>query len=421
LKRTQADLEAAFGLLEQQGAAYLAESMNSGGQTIVALRPHAEPGARRRPHRRTAGLAVAAAVLAAAVSVSVASLRGTSEARNQAGSANAIPVCMSRLPSSWGTALRAHPIRVAGQNLSIVAVDGQGDVIVQWTVAGRSLRIGRVTGDAVEQIARVALRADQAVARVAVDAHSVVVELMPRPEDGAQRVNVEDIVLIDRHTGRVTHLLPSAPIPPGYVSAAGPGSWAVLQDGVYYWLEGPDQDNAPQTLLSYDTATKAYAARATQQAAVYWSPLGISWDGGSIPAGGLPPVLPPTEQHKQTLAYDGASVAWSTYDRPSLVHWSDRTGHTRVLEQKVMSQLAIEAVSGPYILLTSGEGDDHDKVNGNVQILDTRTGALADTGINGSLEPGPSGPGVLAFWPVPPSATAQLLYTRGLPGLTCQH
>ena len=82
-----------------------------------------------------------------------------------------------------------------------------------------------------------------------------------------------------------------------------------------------------------------------------------------------------------------------------------------------MEFLSVEAVAGPYVFLNSGEGSDWDRVSGDVQVLDTRTGAMADTGLI-RWEADHSAAGLVTLSPRI-GDTIRVLDTNGLPGLNC--
>ena len=413
--RTLTDLHAAYDALERHARAYENADHSGPDVEIPLLAPAAPSGP---PRRRRARVFAAAAAVATLAGGSAYLWSGARSGDNEAAD-GVTPVCIAALPSAWRQALQtmpsAEPTSVAETPLAVTA-DGH---VQYWDVADGAFNVFTAAeGGGPMAIYRLTLRAGQAVARVAVDDTSIVVELSPPVTQDGKPNNVEDIVLVDQRTGEIKHLLAGAPVPRGDVSGANPGSWATLQDGVYYWLEGAGYDNAPQTLMSYDIASGTYGAVDTGQAAVYLTALGISWDGGSIPVRNLPPVHPPVDLVRQTVASDGESLAWATYDDPSTVHWADNSGASRVLTQDVMSDLTVQAVSGPYVFLTSGEGSDSDQVNGDIQVLDTRTGALVDSGIQAAMARVSRG-GIVAIADESGSFGTQVLDVNDLPELTC--
>ncbi len=418
--RTVADLEKLYTLLEGQADAYLADSAPSTPGAATAPWPAdlVEPPSRtRRAHRSRVAPLLAAAAVVVSVSVGLA-LHNLGTTDNAPGSGNATPACRTPLPTAWRTALHARQLTVDGKWLSADSITSDGLVVAHWYAADGSLHLGTSSdGARIKDLFRLPVAANRFVTRIAADAKTAVIALAPnRPKDSPSSP-VDELRLVDLATGRSENILPEAPMPVGDV--VGPGGWAVIQDGVVYWLAGPDYDNAPQMLMSYDIAHRTYAARPTGEADVYWNPLGISWRDGSVPVHGLPPVLPATGEHHMTVAYDGSAVAWSLYDDPSTVYWSDSSGVTRAVSQHLMSQVLVEAVAGPYVLLTYGEGDVKDQVNGDVQVLDTRTGALADTGLN-AYEANRSRNGTVTFSPNDAAGSPLLvLDTGGLPPLTC--
>ena len=124
--------------------------------------------------------------------------------------------------------------------------------------------------------------------------------------------------------------------------------------------------------------------------------LGIYWQGGHLTNQQLPAVHPPLEQRYMTRSYRSTyAVAWSLYSDPTtlvLVGPLPRRSTLR-LRQHLAHYIYIDAVAGPFVFLDSGEGDGSDAMNGNVQVLDTRTGAIAEPArASGCRPPAPAAP-----------------------------
>jgi len=407
--RTLSDLEAAFQALERRASAVYGE--HDLDRTVANRR------ARTSTHRRVV-LATAAAV-AVGASAAVASYLWTENDNRVSPAGSRTAVCVAPLPPQWRQALPAHQIRVDGQAVLPVQVDADGRVTVDWVVDGVE-QVGQVgRDDSVSKIAQLPIPTGHGVMSVSVDSRSVVIVLfrLPTGSSGGSPSDTDDAVVIDRHTGAVTHLLAGAPVPSGYAFG---GHWGNLVDGIYYWAEVPVRGDGRlnDLLMSYDPTDHSYAVKARGDS-LNSNPLGYFWDGGSFPLMDVPPVHPVVTDVAQTMATDGKSLSWSTYDDPSTVFWSDVSGASRAFSQNLMHQVSIDGVSGPYVFLSYGEGDDADKVSGSEHVLDTRTGALADTGVPQISLRGMSGNSVIAFWSTAKTSTTQVVNLNELPQIDC--
>jgi hypothetical protein len=398
--RIESDLHAAFALLERQGDEYLAAF--AGGTDEPAVEIVVEPAPPQRRRARTI-LPILAGAAAVATALGVISVGGGGSARQGPGGA-ATPVCVTALPPAWQAALSARTVTVDGTGATGEAVGTDGTVVLSWLGTDGMWRVGTVAPGAtnVHQVYR-----QPTPGRVwgfAADSHFAVVTV------GRSKGRVDEFVLVDLATGDTTN--PLADAPPG-ATPSDPKE-PTLQDGTLYWLG--DAEHA-DTLYSYDISARSYDSTQIDLADFHWTPLGFVWSDGSIPAAGLPSIRPPLSDRGISVAHDGSTLAWSYYDDAATVHWSEQSGTTRDLDQHVMQFLTVDAVAGPYVFLNSGEGSDTDQVTGDVQILDTRTGAMADTGLR-YWEADHSADGVVTLSPRI-GDTVRILDTNNLPGLHC--
>lgn len=404
--RTESDLVDAFDELEQRADAYLATtaattSRPAGRAVVLDLERHPVRVARRASTtRRAAVAAISVGLLAVGATV----LRSATAPDSTAG--GGIAACIAPLPGAWRAALDSAPVRApGGATLDPAGITPSGNVLASWsTRASVHLdvvsRAGRVT-----ELYRHRLVPHELVTQVRTDATYAVVGTSIGHHGNR-------IVLVDLATGKTRQLLAHAPL--AHSAQIGPGAWIVVMNGSVYWPAA----GRTWSVIGYDIATHRYTSRRTPDEAVYATPDGISWSTGSIARAGLPPVHPAIGDAKLTLATDGQHLAWSEYADPSHVSWSEQSGASRSVVQHVMHFLSVGAVSGPYVFLTSGEGDDSDKVDGDLQVLDTRTGALADTGLQ-SWDQGVARNGLLALTANDPKKSMKVLDTSNLPRITC--
>jgi len=221
--RTLSDLEAAFDVLGRRAEEFYGE--HDLDRTIGH-----SPRRRPAPRRRVA--LAAAAVVAVSGTGAGASYLWSSGSHAPAADGPAVPMCVGQLPTQWQQAFVARSIRADGQSVSPVQVDASGKVTVQWTIGG-TLNVGQVgPDDVVTRIGQLVLPAGHGALSVTVDSRSIVVVLfrLPAASSGGSPSDTDDIAVIDRVTGAVTHVLAGAPVPSGY---AFEGHWGNLVGGVF--------------------------------------------------------------------------------------------------------------------------------------------------------------------------------------------
>jgi hypothetical protein len=318
-------------------------------------------------------------------------------------------VCVASLPRAWEQALHNDVVPTAGSNPGPLAITNDGAVITDWTDGQGDVRFGSVKpGSTVATLGRMPTPTGSKIGTVAAAGHFAVASFY-------RGGRTTDIDLFDLATGRVTPLLPDAPLA-RHAHAFG-GAWLTVQHKTVYWPASRTASGAPNVLISYDIAKRSYRRKQTDGPAVFYNPLGIYWQGGYLASQQLPPDHPPIGQ-RMTVATDSDALAWSSGDGSTL-RWSDLEGDSRTLSQDLSHFLGIDAVAGPYVLLDRGEGDDSDAMSGNVQLLDTRTGAIADTHVQAGWYPVVSRGGLLAFATGDRGSTFHLVDTSKLPELRC--
>lgn len=392
--RTTDDLNGAFALLERDAEDYLQFT----GPRAAARGP------RQRGRRFLAG--AAAAVVTVGVAVGAAALYSPRGHNVSGGSAT--NVCVTKLPAAWNQALRGT-VPFAGIVPQPLTVTAGGSVIVQWTDTRGDLRVGRFTpSHSIEPLARIPMSSGSYTVHSAANDHYAVTPLF----HGRHIVAID---LVDLSNGRITPLLPRAPF--ARHAQVSPGSWLTIQHGTVYWPASRTKHSAPNVLISYNIASRSYSARQVAGPAVYLNPLGIYWQGGHLANGPLPPAHPAFGT-RMTSASDGTAISWSSDDRT--IHWSDLDGATRTLQQHLSHFLGVDGVAGPYVFFDRGEGDDTDQLNGNVHVLDTRTGAIADTHTQ-AWWTAVSRHGTMVFATmIDKSSKVHVVDTTKLPELTCK-
>jgi hypothetical protein len=382
--RTKTDLAGAFALLEEQADEYV---HSTGLQAIDRSRPR---------HRFVA--AAAAAVVTVGVAAGAMTIYSATDRGPSAGSAT--NACVTSLPAAWHQAFRDE-VEVPGSDAQPLAVSGAGALVTAWTDSDGNLGFGRVQpGLPLAPVGTIHTPTGTKIGTVASDGKDAVASFYR----GARTRAVD---LIDLKTGDVTPLLRHAPL--AHHAHAFGGAWLTIQHRTVYWPASHAGSASPNVLVGYDIATRSYRHVQKPGPAVFYSPLGISWAGGNLASRALPPTHPAV----------GDPLAWSYYSDSSTVHWSDLEGHSRSVSQDLSHFLSVDAVAGPYVFLDRGEGDDADAMSGNVQILDTRTGAIADTHMQAAWYPVASRGGLLAFATGDPGSTFHLVDTEKLPQLRC--
>lgn len=364
----------------------------------------------RHVHRVHRSLAAAAGVIVAVgVGVGVGTLHSS---KNGTAAAGGTPIiaCKAPLPTAWQHALDASKIAQPGQYPQPLAVTKNGAVLLSWTDAAGDLHVGRLTsGLVVDRLAKITPPAATAVGTVAADGRHVVVSFRRRDRTSA-------IDLLDLATGRIRDLLPHAPLA-AHAQTVG-GAWLTIQHSTVYWPARSSQNTAPNILVSYNIGNDRYETRRVAGDAVYLNAAGIYWRDGHLLKQPPPPIHPPLEERYMTEAADEDVIAWSFFRDPTTVIWSQVSGAARTVRQHLARSINIDAVAGPYIFLDRGEGDDTDAINGDVYVLDIRTGALADTGTSGWL-PSESAGGTVAFTTTDRHTATRVLNVTHLPRLHC--
>jgi hypothetical protein len=166
------------------------------------------------------------------------------------------------------------------------------------------------------------------------------------------------------------------------------GTWALF-DGHVYWTE--PRSGALGTLLDHDLVART--TRTTEPdgvRSVLGSPNGVAWTDAHrrthLLAGAAPDQVPGQPGTHPGLVTDGRTYAWRS--GTSIGWYSAATKQDVVVRWFPGFQVAVLAVAGPYVLITS------DRASGATGwLIDTRTGAAASALTS---DVGASGNGILA-------------------------
>lgn len=339
-----------------------------------------ETPARRRVNQWVVAAAAAAVVVAAGTAVVAAQVLARRDVESAAGSAH--PTCTAALPPAWKHALAGPAWTVGGLDAWPDAVAKDGTVIAAAVdSSGASYRTSLVTPDGHATALLTVPRHHLGGPWTAdTDGRYAVFNFAPdeRVGDSEDRP-MNDVVIVDPHTGRRRHLLRDAPVPAGFVVAY---RGAVIQSGIVYWgMEQPGDQPGRGIVLAYDVASRRYRvlAHLRESAAVLRDPRGVHWADGLVPATGVPtsvPVAPASLEWRQRVLSDGTSYAWAgRTDAPDaqVVYWARGAvqHHWRVVSSRRLGAFDAMSVSGPFIFGV------HSNAGSNMYVLDTRTGAIA--------------------------------------------
>ena len=177
-------------------------------------------------------------------------------------------------------------------------------------------------------------------------------------------------------------------------------------------------------IIGYDltTNTSRIVAHTDGPVFVRQDPRGALWQGGSVPATGVPTAVP-AGGAVRTVYSDGVDYAWNVGWRTNHnIGWTDGDGRVRSFTVAILGHPTatpiVMAVSGPYVLLSPYSG----RVplpggRARLAVLDTRTGAIADLGVPMVDDSAAGRPAALAFTNRH-DATLRIS-TSGLPELRC--
>ena len=363
--------------------ALLRDTLHGRAATVIDAPPLLGAPDRHGRSRWLLVAATVAAVLVAGGGIAVWGLgRGTSSQHSGGGYAR---TCSATLPAAWKKASAAPEVTVEGHYASVVAVTSYGDVVTWMT--------GRL-----HQVAHVGLRKNTGTTRTlfagapddsistSVDGPDLVLSVAPTGSGQSLGPNVQDVVAIDLRTSTVRHLLPAAGMPAGDVVG---DRAAVVLDGLVYWTavpRGAQAKSGSGTVLAYDL-TRHRASVVARHASLQSTEderRGVFWTGGGVVARGVPAAVPgPRAKGVTAVVSDGTNFAWLGAGNPRVLGWADAAGDERRWSLDTVDGPGVEfqpiAVSGPFVFLEPmGSGDPH------AYVLDTRTGATADSGIMAS-------------------------------------
>ena len=326
--------------------------------------------------------------------------------------------CAAALPPAWLKALNARPISVDGSPAEVDGVTSDGSAIAQ-TLRGRyaeQLLLVSPTG-AVTPL--YSLPEGGSGLETDVGGSSVVLSISAsRKVDATTNFisGVTSIVAINTRTHHISRLLHTAPtaLRPSARDARSARNQvgnAVVQGQWVYWTVPKGKPSAAKgVVVGYDFATHHYRRVGTYHhgGGVTRDARGVWWPGGSIAASHVPsgvaPLHPETTFRRvfqHSVDTDGKDFAWAqTAER--IVHWAGPDSRSAGFEVEQMDSdddpgfQPIVGVAGHVVLMFTTDQ------SATYHLLDTRTGALADTDI---------GPGGSAF------AVGSTLYlTRPLSG-----
>ncbi|WP_375503331.1 hypothetical protein [uncultured Jatrophihabitans sp.] len=400
----------------------LRDTLHARAATITEA-PHLETTPRRADRSRWLLVAASVAtVLVAAGGVAVWGL-GRSNGQDHAGGGYA-QSCPAMLPKAWSDAFAAPRSTVPGFSASVVAATAYGDVVVWGDVqTDTTTGIGlRPVGGTVRTLYTVP--AGWTV-QTSVDGADLVLSLGPV----ARGPNVKDIVAINLRTSTVRHLLPLT----GTLSDTAVADRAAsVLDGIVYWIaipHGTDPGQSVGAVVAYDLRRHraTVVAHAHGLLAQPDDPGGVMWDGGGVARRGVPAAVPSTrsdDYHSISRTYgsvvtDGIDYAWIPIDRQNQVVWTDTRGDARswtLAAGSVPGKPDVVAVSGPFVVLLP---DEHEAPR--YYVLDTRTGALAATGVDATGAGVTLGTRMVLGTQAASQAptTSIVLDTAHLPRLTC--
>lgn len=335
--------------------------------------------------------------------------------------------CNATLPPAWRTALDGPAFSIGGYTPPVIGVLSDGSAVAT-PVGGRygdDVVLIDTSGKVIPiyQLPRGGLGLNTEVS-----GHTVVLNISTAPK-GSHTISTRptDIVDIDTRTRRVTHLLRH--VPPGLRARPAHGRTgaatndAVLQDGVAYWTAA-GRDLHHGLVVGYDLRTHRYRKVGTYSGAAYLDhdARGVFWGGGAIPAPHLPPQVasladrtnPRNFLHTDVVT-DGTHYAWS---QGQTVHWAGPDGEHadyRVPEiDHGGSGGVVYSVAGPFVLMYTAADA------ATFHVLDTATGALADTGIEPAGPVAGLGSTLYLDRSVKPGLDETIpVDTAKLPGLTC--
>ncbi len=209
-------------------------------------------------------------------------------------------------------------------------------------------------------------------------------------------------------------------MPSGYLA----GDGVALLDGVVYFGASPRRDGVGGVIIDYDltTNTSRIVAHTDARVFVRQDPRGALWQGGSVPASGVPAAVPGGGAVR-TVYSDGVDYAWNVDWRANHeIGWTDGDGRVHSFRVAIPGHAGATpiamAVAGPYVLLSPYSGRAPlPGARAPLAILDTRTGGIADLGVALVDMSAAGRPATLAFTNRH-DATLRIT-TSGLPELRC--
>lgn len=332
--------------------------------------------------------------------------------------ATAVGSCRATLPAAWRTALAAGSVRAPGGAAAVpVAITPDARTIVTWTRAGRSwYGVVAPAGRAVRPLYEIP--ADRDVASLDVDTQTLVLGEIEHAR-ASYGGPIAAVVAVNLGTGKARTILRPGP---GRTVAGSVSTAVFIQDGVIYWsLVAPGSHTGTvEAYVVRKDAAHVLGHTTGQDPTLNRDVRGVTWAGGKVANPHAVPLVPASAAN---VVSDGAAAAWQP--DTSLVHGLRRNGQrvtwadqhtTRTVTVHGIKNPDIALVGGPFVLLgpsTARPLPDGDPAT--MQLLDTRTGALAPIAVpTGALV------GAAGRWTFTTGTGVLLVDTTQLPGLHCR-
>ena len=399
----------------------LRDTLQGRAATVTDAPTVPAPDGRSDGSRRSHWLLVAATValiLVVGAGVAVWGLgHGGSAEKSGGGYARS---CRAALPPAWRTALTAAPTAVQGRPTTVLELTRYGDV-VDWLDANGAEHLGLRSSSGQLRSLDDVLRGRR-LSGTGVDGRTLLLSIAPAVTRAVPDPLVDDLEAVDLSDLEARDVLAAPGVPLDTVVA---DKAAAIVGGTVYWVAVPRGTQDPSTAgrvlaLHLATGRVEVAGQATNLLSGPDEPRGVLWDGGTVRRPGVPASVPALRDNGyDPVVSNGPDFAWLRSDADvHLIGWADTAGAERRWEVSTIGRDVRAdpiAVSGPFVLLgPQGVGDGH------LFVLDTRTGAVADSGLQsfGATAHGTRVAVVTRANDRTPSRTT-VLDTAHLPGLHC--
>ena len=217
-----------------------------------------------------------------------------------------------------------------------------------------------------------------------VDGRTLLLSIAPTATKAVPDPLVDDLVAVDLSDLTARDVLDAPGVPHDTLVA---DKAAAVVDGTVYWVAVPRGAQDPSTsgtvlALHLATGRVQVVGHAANLLSGPDEPRGVFWTGGTVRRSGVPASVPALrDDGYDPVVSNGPDFAWLRSDGDlHLIGWADTTGDQRRWDVTTSGGADVRAdpiaVSGPFVLLEpQGVGDAH------VFVLDTRTGAVADGGV----------------------------------------